>query len=361
MQQDIYDPTKPFNEQTRKLIQDTHPTDGPIVLRPHGKRFAIVKDSGYWKDYDEQRATDGIGTKGLLYWLMFNLTNDVHYVARGVHDGAAMVFDDLAEGGYEPYELEDHIMMQEEREDAIFALTRELRDLCIQHSWEVYSGRMNPVIISGGETAIINTLQGFEMGINATGKVKKGEEIISCAKAGDVAIGMGSSGLHSNGYTFLRDEFFEKRRWKIDQKLPYGPTIGEELTIPTRMYLPALKELRNYRQDIHGMVHITGGAFTKLRELMPDRNVDIGINRTHCLIPHQIFHYAYQLGTPSEKMYSRFNCGIGYVVVVSPLIVDNVLPVLRRYFPADVIGDVREGSGRVLIESQFEDKTIVYR
>jgi phosphoribosylaminoimidazole (AIR) synthetase len=170
----MYDPTKPFNEQIRKLIQDTHPKDGPILLRPHGKRFSIHKDPDYWKDYDEQRATDGIGTKGYLHWLMFKLTGDVRYVARGAHDAAAMAWDDLIEGGYEPYELQDHVMMQKEREDAIYSLIKELRDLCIQNSWEVIPGKNIPIAISGGETAIVNTVKGFEMGITATGKVKQG-------------------------------------------------------------------------------------------------------------------------------------------------------------------------------------------
>lgn len=361
MQRELYDPTKPFNEQIRKLIQDTHPKDGPIILRQHGKRFSIHRDPDYWKDYDEQRATDGIGTKGLVYWLMFKLTNDIQYVARGVHDAAAMVFDDLGEGGYEPYELQDHIMMQEERDEAIFALTRELKELCIRNSWEVYPGRTNPVIISGGETAIINTLQGFEMGITATGKVKKGEAIASCAKDGDVVIGIESSGIHSNGLTFFRDELFEKRGMKIDDRLPYGPTIGEELTKPTRIYLPAIKELlRNYRQDIHGMVHITGGAFTKLKELMPNRDVDIKTNRSHSLKPQKIFYYAYQLGTSSEKMYSRFNCGVGYVIVADSRRADEVLKAIKQYYPADVIGEAVPGNGRIHIESQFSQKPVVF-
>ena len=67
MQKDIYDPTKPFNEQIRQLIQDTHPQDGPIVIRAHGKRFRRVMNNDYWKDFDPQDATDGIGTKGLLH------------------------------------------------------------------------------------------------------------------------------------------------------------------------------------------------------------------------------------------------------------------------------------------------------
>src|SRR4030042_5210569 len=222
MEKELYNPTKPFNDQIRKLIQDTHPEGGPIILTPCGKRFSFNRNPEYWKGYEEMRATDGIGTKGLLHWLMFKLTGDVSYVAKGVHDVAGMVWDDHIEGGFEPYEQQDHIMMQEENDEAIFALIKELRDLSIDNSWEIYPGSPTPIIISGGETAIINTIQGFEMGITATGKVRKGERIVPCAKTGDVIIGIESSGIHSNGLTFFRDELFEKRRMHIDSILSYG-------------------------------------------------------------------------------------------------------------------------------------------
>lgn len=361
MEKEPYDPTKPFNDQIKKLIQDTHPKDGPIIFSPCGKRFSMHEDSDYLREYETLDATDGIGTKGLIYWLMFKLTGDVGYIARGSHDAAAMVWDDLIEGNFEPYKLQDHIMMQEENEQAIFALIRELRNLCLENPWEVYLERKSPIIISGGETAIINTLQGFEMGITATGKVKRGEEIISNARPEDVRIGIESSGAHSNGYTFLREEFLEKRGMNLEDKF-FDSTLGEELAKPTRLYLPAIKELlKNNRKDVSGMVHITGGAFTKLKELMPNKDVDIYVTRHTKLKPQPIFYYINKnFSINSESMYKKFNNGIGYVVAMKPHAVDYALDILNKYFLADIIGEVRHGSGKVLIESQFDKKVIKY-
>lgn len=364
MQTDIYNPAKPFNEQIRRFIQDTHPQDGPIILRPQGKRFRRIMDNNYWKDYDPQDATDGIGTKGMLHWHM-DTPED------GVQDVAAMVWDDLMEGNFVPVYLQDHILMQEENEKRIFRITRKLRDLCVQNQWETSDGKTYPIVVTGGETAIINTLQGFEMGITATGYVRKGEEITPNVQEGDVVIGLGSSGIHSNGLSFYRGQLFDKLGMKLDDIAPWdvNATIGKELTIPTHVYMPALKKLikrsnersMKPKEYIHGMVHITGGGLSKLRELLPEEgNVDIEIGRDHPLYPQYIFQYAHKLGTTSEKMYTRFNNGIGYVVAVPKQFAEDALAVLRQHFPAEIIGQVSSGRGRVLIESQYDDKTIQF-
>ena len=112
MKKDIYDPTKPFNDQVRRLIQSTHPREGPIILKPHGKRFKKVKDADFWRNYDDMEGTDGIGTKGYLHWLQNTVEN-------GVQDVFWMVADDLIEGGFIPVHLQDHILMQEEDEERI--------------------------------------------------------------------------------------------------------------------------------------------------------------------------------------------------------------------------------------------------
>lgn len=353
MTMEIYDPAKPFNEQVRRLIKETHPTEGPLVLEPHGKRFRRIKDHNYWEDFYEQDATDGIGTKGLLHWQM----DTVEY---GVQDAFAMVVDDLMEGNYVPVYLQDHILMQEEDQQRIFRITRKLRDLCVQNPWES-DGKHYPIAITGGETAIINTLQGFEMGITATGYARKGEEITADAKEGDVIIGLASNGIHSNGLSFYRRELFEKRGMKTDSRLPWGTTVGEELTKPTRIYMPALKELiRHMREDIHGMVHVTGGGLSKLRELAPQRGVDIEVGRNHRLEPQEIFRFAYELEPSPEKMYSRFNNGIGYALAVPSDRSGQALSVLRGHFPAEAIGAVSKGRGRVFIESQYDGSIVAY-
>ena len=374
---DVYDPRKPFNEQVRKIIRATHPTSGPITVEPRGKRFAPIRDHNYWKDFDEQPASDGIGTKGYLHWMMDTLE-------YGVQDAFAMVVDDLMEDGHVPVTLEDHIMLQEENQEKIFRIMNELSRLCMRYTWEIdvpplevdyviESGQetTHPIIILGGETAIMNTLQGFEMGIFGTGYVRNDRRIIRGLKEGDELIGVGSTGPHSNDYTFFRGEFLEKRGMSIDNTAPWdsGTTIGEALTRPTRIYMQAIKDaIRKVAEmgvapsdAIHGMVHITGGGMSKLTELLPETgDVDIEVRRSHSLRPGNLFGYSFDLDRDSEKMYTRFNNGVGYVIAVPSEYSGVVQDTVRKYFPTDSIGRVVPGTGRVLIESQYEDKTVVF-
>jgi phosphoribosylformylglycinamidine cyclo-ligase len=363
MEKDLYNPSKPFNEQIRMLIKSTQPTKGPIIVSPFGKRFKVDRDSAYWKGFLELTSTDGIGTKGLLHWKM----NTLGY---GVQDAFAMVVDDLIEGGFVPVILQNHIMVEEEDTAKILTVIKTLVDLCQNNKWEYADNKFNPIIISGGETAPINTLQGFEMGITGTGYVRKNEEISQKVEEGDVIIGLGSNGVHSNGLSFYREEFFQKRKMTLETELPWGITIGQELTKPTNIYLPAIKALltslksekkTNANEVIHGMVHITGGGLSKLRELSPKQNADIEIYKKHGLKPQEIFRYAYdEFKVTSEKMYKRFNNGIGYVLAVEPSFSKHTLQILRKYFKAEEIGSVRKGSGKVRIESQYEPFTVEY-
>ncbi len=355
MTNDLYNPAKPFNEQVRRLIQDTHNYEGSIRIKRHGKRFTTIRNSEHARCYSAQEATDGIGTKGLLHYKMGTFSN-------GVQDAFAMVADDHMEGGYIPVHLQDHIMIQGENEEYIFAAVTALRNLCLENPWEDMDGKYYPIIITGGETAIINTLQGFEMGITATGYAKNGEEIYPRIEDGDIIIGLGSNGIHSNGLSFFREELFDKQRGRLDDMLSWGTTIGEELTKPTYIYMPALKELIKYmRGHIHGMVHITGGGLSKLREWFPEeKNLDVQIKRSHSLKPQEIFHYAHDLGTPSEKMYTRFNNGVGYAITIDKSKSADALDILRKHYTADIIGEVSRGTGKVLIESQYNNETIVF-
>lgn len=362
---EIYDPTKPFNERIRELIRSTHPSSGPIKVKTSGKRFRMERDSSFWSQAYEQECTDGQGTKGLLHWKMGTVGN-------GVQDVFAMVVDDLMEGGYVPYKLQDHILMQEENKKMIFSAVKSLVNLSTHNRWTA-EGKSYPIIVSGGETAIINTIQGFEMGITATGFVQKGMEIRTNAVQGDIILGLGSNGLHSNGTSFWRKELFEDRKMDIHDKAPWcggsGQSIGRELTKPTHVYLPAIKSALDWLRKndiipsdaIHGMVHITGGGMSKLTELLKD-DTDINIRSNHKLEPQRLFKYAhYELGASSEKMYKTFNNGIGYVIAVNPPYEPYLLDLFSEHFPTDTIGRVTKGKGRVNIESQYEPKTVPYK
>lgn len=363
MEKDIYDPSKPFNVHIRELIKSTQPQEGPIVVSQFGKRFKIDRDQSYWKDFSELTGSDTIGTKALLHWKM----NTMEY---GAQDAFAMVVDDLIEGGFVPVMLQNQLLIQKEDQKKIFSAIEGLVKLCQNNKWKYAEDKFNPIIITGGETAPINTIEGYEMGITATGYARKGEEILPNAQNGDVILGLASSGVHSNGLSFYRDELFTKRKMSLDTDLPWGITVGKELTRPTNVYLPAIKALIEgltvqkgivANKVIHGMVHITGGGLSKLKELSPKRNLDVEIRRGSSLKPQEIFKYAHdELKVSSQKMYERFNNGIGYVISVDPLVSKYALSILGKYFKADEIGSVKKGYGKVHVESGYDSSTVEY-
>ena len=100
------------------------------------------------------------------------------------------------------------------------------------------------------------------------------------------------------------------------------------------------------------MMHITGGAYSKLKELL--ENTDVEINRVHKLGPQNIFKELYKRGVSDEEMYKTFNCGIGFILSASSEDADNVITELDT----DIIGRVVPGTGKIKIESMFSDKVI---
>ena len=106
------------------------------------------------------------------------------------------------------------------------------------------------------------------------------------------------------------------------------------------------------------MVHVTGGAFNKLKDVM-NKEVNIKIERNHKLKPQEIFRILKDRGNLSdEEMYKTFNNGIGFILVVNKKVTDDVLDILRKYHNADIIGYVEKGDGLVSLESGFSDETV---
>jgi phosphoribosylformylglycinamidine cyclo-ligase len=160
-------------------------------------------------------------------------------------------------------------------------------------------------------------------------------------RIGDALIGIASSGLHSNGFTKVREVFERENR--------------PEFTIPTLVYQDSIQRL-DEKYGINGMMHITGGAYTKLRK--PLKQGSIQINE-HPLKPQPIFYEMHKKGVPDEEMYKTFNCGVGFIVSVMPNKTDLILSGLNESgFKADIIGKVIEGEKKITITSAFSDKEI---
>lgn len=351
----FYDPTKPFGEQVRKIIEETHPPQNiqEIKVRRVGKRYSLREVSPYWNNFDTMTTTDGTGTKGSLIWHMKAFDT-------AAIDPFAMAIDDLYEHNYEPYKLQSHLILQEEDRDVILRVITSLKDLCMKFKWKTPLGNELPIIIHGGETAICNTLEGMEFAVVATGYADPKDVLEAHASDGDILIGIASNGIHSNGLTFARDGILGELKMSLYDKFDFGTTVGEELTRPTRIYLEALRALnKELKEYVTGKVHITGGAFSKLRELSREK-VSYEIFNDHKLKPQDIFYFIFdKLKVPENKMLTRYNCGVGYVVSVKKKGAERALDVLNKFYPSDVIGRVIRGDGEIKVHSPFSRNIII--
>ncbi len=281
--------------------------------------------------------TDGVGTKVLLAQEMRK------FDTIGI-DCVAMTVNDLICMGSEPVALLDYMALEREDDELVAQLSRGL----------VTGANDARVAIVGGETAIVGDLlkgidgYGFDLVSMGVGIVKKGSLIDGSAiREGDAVVGIGSSGLHSNGYTLARR--IVKGR-NLDQEVDeLGETLGEALLKPTKIYVePTLKAIR--RREVHGIAHITGGAFTKLTRLLGTRKLQFSLSRLGKAGSPPIFGFLQREGRLADvEMYRTFNMGVGLCLVTPRSEVDAVLRDYRRLgFDGTQIGSVKRGEGVVV-------------
>jgi len=274
--------------------------------------------------------TDGVGTKVLVAQAMHR------FDTVGI-DCIAMTVNDLVCVGSEPLAILDYIAL--EMEDPI--LVQELAKGLVKGAREA------GVAIVGGETAVMgDTVKGFDLVSMGVGWVERKRLIDGSAiRAGDAIIGVGSTGLHSNGYTLARRVLLRERNVtdKVDE---LGETVGEAMLRPTRIYVkPTLEALS--KSEVHGIAHITGGAFAKLTRLVAKRNLEFAIEKLP-RIP--LFALLQSEGRLSDaEMYRTFNMGIGLCVVAPGSEVEGIVSCFKkRRMYASQIGTVRRGSGVVV-------------
>lgn len=312
----MYDPTKPYKDQIVQKIQKTW--DTPYVTVENGKVFK----KNFHQFHPEYHHTDGIGTKGVYHW-------NQRTFKEAVLDGMAMNLNDLAMERSRPYAVVDHLFVPEDDHKAILETLDYLSKECLSRD----------IAITGGETAIHNNMEGMELSINMLGFVQDLKQ--NQLQPGDVLIGLESNGLHSNGFTRVRDLFNDYR---------------EEFTRPTNIYLEEVLGL-NKKYQIHGMMHITGGAFTKLKDILG--KADAKITSEHDLEPQPIFWDIYDKRVPDQEMYKTFNTGVGFVLGVPELQSEDFLKDIKD-FKSDRIGEVVPGKGKVKIDSKFSPKELEY-
>lgn len=250
--------------------------------------------------------TDGVGTKLKVAFEM-----DRHDTV-GI-DCVAMCVNDIACAGGEPLFFLDYIACGKNEPEKIASIVSGVANGCKQ------SG----AALIGGETAEMPgfypvdeyDLAGFAVGVCDKKEMITGENL----QPGDVLIGMASTGVHSNGFSLVR-KVFEKEMTKEGLNTYYdelGKTLGETLLAPTRIYVKALKNVKNAGVTIKACSHITGGGFYENVPRMLKDGVRAVIHKDSYLIP-PIFPMMQQKGEIDEKiMYNTFNMGIGMVVAVA--------------------------------------------
>ena len=246
-------------------------------------------------------ATDGVGTKLKLAFTL------------GKHDTVgidlvAMCANDLLCGGAKPLFFLDYFATGKLSPDVAEQVVKGIADGCVQAGCALIGGETAelPGFYSDGEY----DLAGFCVGIVDKAKIIDGSKV----QAGDVILGLPSSGLHSNGYSLARKLLDAQLSTRSDE---LGATVGESLLAPTQIYVKPVLALLE-KVQVKAMAHITGGGFYENIPRVLPPNTKAAIRRGSWLqLP--IFSMLQQTGNMTEReMFTTFNMGIGLVLVVSP-------------------------------------------
>ena len=288
--------------------------------------------------------TDGCGTKVKLSMIM-----DKHDTI-GI-DAVAMCVNDIACAGGEPLFFLDYIACGKNYPEKIADIVKGVAEGCLQSEAALIGGETaeHPGLMAEDEY----DLAGFAVGVCDKKEMITGENLA----AGDVLIGMASTGVHSNGFSLVRKIVFERQKMQLDQYVDeLGMTIGECLLTPTRLYpRPCLPLIRNF--DIKGMVHITGGGFYENIPRVLPKGIGVEIDvTTWPQLP--IFGLLQKWGdVAKEEMYRTFNMGIGMILIVKADDVDAIMANLsERGEKAYIIGKTVQSDVRVTLKGgAFDD------
>ncbi len=258
---------------------------------------------------------DSVGTKVIIAQMMRK------YDTIGL-DCVAMCANDLICTGSEPIAFLDYLALSRPNP----ALVDEVAEGIVE------GAKTAGMAVVGGETAIVPDLLS-EVGIDLTGMAagvssKKDLVLGDKVRKGDAIIGVASSGIHSNGLTLARKVLL--RNHSLKERVPeLGRTIGEELLEPTRIYVkPAMELLR--RVEIHGLAHITGGAFAKLDRILSHANLGAALGNFPP-IPG-IFRLIMKEGRIADmEMYRTFNMGVGFTAVCPQDEADRVIRIFKKH------------------------------
>jgi len=299
---------------------------------PSGELGAVQLDIGYFANVIDVGgiglaiSTDGVGSKSVIAQMMRR------YDTIGI-DCVAMNVNDLLCVGARPISLVDYIAVEDSDADMLGGIAIGLSA----------GAKQAGVSISGGEISPLkDVMRGFDLvgtaiGIVPLDRIITGRDLV----AGDIIIGLESSGIHSNGLTLARHVFFKQRKLSIDHVFPeLGISLGEELLRPTLIYVPEILEIISKIPAVKALINITGDGLLNL----PRVNAKVGFTIDDLPPVPPIFRLI-QIhgGVSSAEMYQVYNMGIGFCVIVAEADLDAALSILQRSGRrAQIIGRVIE-------------------
>lgn len=281
--------------------------------------------------------TDGVGTKLKLAFIM-----DQHDTI-GI-DCVAMCVNDIACAGGEPLFFLDYIACGKNYPEKIATIVSGVAEGCSQ----------SDAALIGGETAEMPgfypedeyDLAGFAVGIVDQKDLITGQNV----KPGDVLIGIASSGVHSNGFSLVRKIFDMTKESLNTYYDELGKTLGEALLAPTRIYVKALRSVKEAGVTIKGCSHITGGGFYENIPRMLPEGVRAVINKDSYEVPAIFKLMAKKGNIEEEMMYNTYNMGIGMILAVDSADVDKTISALKAAGEdAYLVGTVEAGDKGVTL------------
>ena len=338
------------DEMVEKIHGYVSSTFGPRVMGSKGAFAGMFR-----LDYDERlfkknyksavlvACTDGVGSK-------VQLAGRIKKFDTVGIDLVAMNVNDMLVQGAEPLFFLDYLAVHKLELKTTAELVKGVAAGC----------RLADCALIGGETAEMPDtyrkgdfdMAGFAVGVVERGKIVTGKNI----RSGDYILGLASSGLHSNGYSLVRNICFKKAGLKMTDTLDEldGAALGDCLLTPTRIYVrPIVKLLSQYKVKgvVHGMAHITGGGLPGNipRGLPKDCNAVIKKSNWP---KRKIFTFLQETGPVEEtEMFRVFNMGIGFVLIVAEDFADSIKKKLTRYGEQVYkIGRITTGTGKVILK-----------
>jgi phosphoribosylformylglycinamidine cyclo-ligase len=331
---------------------------GSAVSSTFGPRVIGLKNgfAGLFRlDYDEKlfkknyrdpvlvACTDGVGTKVLI------AQDAKKFDSIGI-DLVAMSVNDMIVQGAEPLFFLDYLAVNKLMPARVAEMVASVAAGCKEAE----------CALIGGETAEMPDIYrkdefdmaGFAVGVVEKHKIITGEAV----EKGDVILGLGSNGLHSNGFSLVRNICFKQLKLNINDTIDEldGQQIGDALLEPTRIYVkPVIKLLSKYKvkKVVHAMAHITGGGLVgNLPRVLP-KNCNAAIKKSNWTVP-PIFPFLQNAGpVEEEEMFRVFNMGIGFVLVVAPDFANSIAAKLKKYGEKVYkIGTITAGSGKVVLK-----------